>query len=334
MNKKDLRQLLVSNFKPVADVNFADTASATRNALIEYYGLQGLNSRELRANKGLVMALVEEVIDEILPEKLNNRLERFAEVKSYARDEEVIFEIKNKGKRRAYLTIQKGAKGGMYKAARLDSTQMTLNTWIETVGVYVTLEEILLGKYTLRDLMNNILEGFEERIYVQVIEALQSAGGNAPSANVTSSTSMNLESLDSIIRVISSYGSPMIVGPKSRLGEITNQASFADATPNTPVEDLNDVRNQGFVGLYKGTPVVELQNYIVNEETNAEWLLNEDYLFILPASARPVKVALKGDLMIREITHATGSMEQNAEKMLGVGLLLTNNIGVYDFTGN
>jgi hypothetical protein len=180
--------------------------------------------------------------------------------------------------------------------------------------------------------MNNILEGFEERIYVQVIEALKTASTEAPDANTVAAGSMSLTDLDGIIKIISSYGSPMIVGPKSRLGEITNTVGFASATPTTPIEDLNDVRTQGYVGLYQGTPVVELQNYIVNEETNAEWLLTEDDIFILPASAKPVKVALKGDLMIREITHATGSMEQNAEKMLGVGLLLANNIGVFHFT--
>ena len=38
----------------------------------------------------------------------------------------------------------------MYQAARLDDLSMTLPTWVETVGVFVTLEEIILGKYTTR----------------------------------------------------------------------------------------------------------------------------------------------------------------------------------------
>ena len=42
-----------------------------------------------------LILLVEEVIDELLPEKLASRIQEFAEVKQYARDAEVVFQIKN-----------------------------------------------------------------------------------------------------------------------------------------------------------------------------------------------------------------------------------------------
>ena len=58
----------------------------------------------------------------LLPEKLQDRIGEFAEVK-LCRDAEVVFHIKGKGKRRAYLTIKKGQRGGMYQAARLDDTK-------------------------------------------------------------------------------------------------------------------------------------------------------------------------------------------------------------------
>ena len=41
-----------------------------------------------------------------------------------------------------------------------------------------------------------------------------------------------------------------------------------------------------------------------------------------------LKVALKGDMYIKEIEHPTGS-RKNAHKIIGVGMLLTNNIGLY-----
>jgi hypothetical protein len=61
-----------------------------------------------------------------------------------------------------------------------------------------------------------------------------------------------------------------------------------------------------------------------------DWLIDESFLFILPAGEKPVKVALKGEMHIEEVKHPTGSYEQNAHKMLGVGLLLYNNIGIYE----
>ena len=327
MTINELKVLLKSSFTQAPGVNFAEVEDATRNALVEFYGLADLTPREIKANRDLIMALIEETIDELLPEKLQDRIGEFAEVKQYARDAEVVFHIKGRGKRRAYMTIKKGQRGGMYQAARLDDMQMALPTWVETVGVFVTLEEILLGKYSLAELMNNILDGFVERMYVQVIEALQAV--SAPAANQGTGAGIDNDELDGVIRVVAAYGRPMIMGFHNVISKINNSGFIASGNPLTPASDLDELKEKGYVGMYKGTPIVKLPNYIVDEATNAEWLLDESKLFILPAGERPVKVALKGDLHIQPVVHPTGSEEWNAHKILGVGLLLTNNLGIY-----
>lgn len=327
MTINELKVLLKSSFTQAPGVNFSEVEDATRNALVEFYGLADLSPREIKANRDLIMALIEEVVDELLPEKLQDRIGEFAEVKQYARDAEVVFHIKGKGKRRAYMTIKKGQRGGMYQAARLDDMQMSLPTWVETVSVFVTLEEILLGKYSLAELMNNILDGFVERMYVQVIEALQAV--TAPAANQGTGAGIDNAELDAVIRVVAAYGRPMIMGFHNVISKINNSGFIAAGSPLTPASDLDELKEKGYIGLYKGTPIVKLPNYIVDEVTNAEWLLDESKLFVLPAGERPVKVALKGDLHIQPVVHATGSEEWNAHKILGVGLLLTNNLGIY-----
>ena len=332
MTYNELRTLVRSNFTNEGSINFADKHDATVNALAEFYELKDLSPREIKANRPLIMALLEEVIDDILPQKLEDRIGDFAEVKQYARDEEVIFTVKGRGKRRAFLTIKKGQRGGMYQAARLDDLSMTLPTWVETVGVFVTLEEIILGKYTVQDLMNNILDGFVEKMYVEVIEALRAV--DAPAANKTNGAGVDPAELDKVIRVVAAYGRPMIMGFHNVISKINN-AQIVTGTaynPNIPATDLDEIKEKGFVMNYKGTPVVKLPNYIVNEATNAEWLLDEGKLFVLPVGEKPVKVALKGDLQIQEVTHPTGSAEWNAHKMLGVGIILANNIGIYQDT--
>ena len=326
----ELKVLLRSNFKQEPGVNFEDVQDATINAIVTEFGLADLSPREIKRNQALIMALIEEVIDEVLPEKLQERVSEFAEIKQFARDAEVVFNVKNRGKRRAYLTIKKGQRGGMYQAARLDELHMALPVWTETVGVFVTLEEILLGKYTLVDLLNNILDGFIERMYVQVVEALQAAV--VPAANMGSAAGIDNDQLDGVIRVVAAYGAPVIMGFHNVIAKINNSQIITGSYPNVPNSDLDELKTNGFVGLYKGTPVIKLPNYIVDETTNAEWLLDESKLFILPAGEKPVKVALKGDLHIQEVPHPTGSVEWNAHKMIGVGLLLTNNIGIYTDT--
>lgn len=326
MTINELKALVKSNFTQNTGINFAEVQDATINALVDFYALEDLSPRQIKQNKDLIMALIEEAIDEVLPEKLQDRIGEFAEVKQYARDAEVVFQIKGKGKRRAYLTIKKGQRGGMYQAARLDDMQMSLPTWVETVAVFVTLEEILLGKYSLVELMNNILDGFVERMYVQVIEALQAV--EAPAANQGTGDGIDNKELDAVIRVVSAYGRPMIMGFHSVISKINNSGFIASGNPITPASDLDELKANGYIGLYKGTPIVKLPNYIVDEK-NTQWLLDESKLFILPVGERPVKVALKGDLHLQEVLHPTGSAEWNAHKVLGVGLLLTNNIGIY-----
>lgn len=334
MKLNDLKALIQANFKPTPEVKFKDVESATRNGILEYLKVEELkDSTALKQNKPLVMALIEEVIDELLPEKLQDRVGDFAEIKQYARDAEVVFTIKGVGKRRAFLTIKKGQRGGLYQAARLDSKQMYLPIWTETVGVYVTLEEILLGKQSLQELMNNILDGFVERLYQQVIEALQAASNHVPDANKGAAAGIDTDQLDDIIRVISAYGKPTIMGFQSVISKINNLTSIDTANPNIPTSDLDEIKARGYVSMYKGgIPVVVLPNYIIDENTNDEWLLDESKLFVLPANEKPVKVALKGDLHIQEVPHPSGSIEQNAHKMLGVGILLYNNIGIYTDT--
>lgn len=330
MTINELKALVLSNFDNSATVNFADKQSATINAIVDFYELDGLSPREIKQYKPLIMALIEEAIDEKFPEKLENRIGDFAEIKQYARDAEVVFNIKGKGKRRAFLTIKKGARGGMYQSARLDDAQMTLPTWTETVAVFVTLEEILLGKYSLVELMNNILDGFVERMYIQVVEALQAA--TVPAANQASAAGIDNAELDGVIRVVAAYGRPTIVGFHNVISKINNAGFISSSTPNVPTSDLDEIKNKGYVGIYKGTPIIKLPNYILDENTNATWALDENKLFILPTEEKPVKIALKGEMQIQEVVHPTGSAEWNAHKILGIGLLLTNNIGIYTDT--
>lgn len=325
----ELKVLVKSNFNENPAMNFAEVAETTRSALAEFYELGEMTPREIRRNKIEIMALIEEVIDELMPEKLQSRVQEFAEVKQYARNAEVIFHIKGIGKRRAFLTIKKGQRGGLYQAARLDDKSMTVDTWTETVGVFVTLEEILLGKYSLQELMNNILDGFVEKLYKEVIEAMQALYSSAPAANTGTASGWAPATVDPIIRIVAAYGSPIIVGFHNVLSQINNSQFITSSNPNTPQSDLDELKDKGYIGKYKGTPIVKLPNYIINEVTNAEWLLTEQHVFILPAGAKPVKVALKGEMQLREVEHPTGSVEWNAHKMLGVAVLLNNNVGVY-----
>ena len=295
---------------------------------------------QYRTKREAAFEIVSEAIDEILPKDLTNILGGYAEVKTFARNAEVEFEIKGAGKRRARLSIQKGARGGIYRAARLDEKYMGVDTEVWTVGVYVTLEDILSGDITLAELYQNILTGFEDKVFAATVAALRTAKSLAPGSHTFHGTGFDADLLDKAIALANAYGDQVIIiGFQSFVSKINNIQTFMKgdtaATANIGAQDLTDVRAYGFVQSYKGTLVVKLPNYILKdagEYANVKWAFKENELFVLPGAAKPVKIALKGDMYIKDDQNPDGSENWNAHKMMGLGLLLADNVCIVEDT--
>ena len=337
----DLQKLLLAAFanKPYASAegNFSaeDVNTAAVNKLMEELGLtKDSTPREVRAVENRAFALIEETIDEILPKKLEAVLNEFAEVRSFARDAEPMFDIEKIGKNRAKLTISKGARGGIYRAARLDNKYFNVTTHVETVAVYVTLEEILLGRMSLGELFNNILEGFEEVVYKEVFNALAVGTPVAGyprikegDAVVTTTKAGLGQSLDVVLPYVKQYGIPTVFGSAVAMDQLENTA---DAY-HPELEDSKERRLYGMIRLYKGVRIVELPNYLVDNSNN-EWFYDPRYVFVLPSGIKPVKVALRGDMYIKKNEQAVGSEKWEAHKMIGIGVAMANNFAVINVT--
>ena len=331
---KELKLGLVAALenRPSASFSAEEVNEAAVKAIMAECGLdENSSARDFRAVEDKAFALIEEAIDSILPKKLEQVLGEFAEVRQFARDAEVAFNIEKIGKNRAKLTIAKGARGGIYRAAKLDKKWFSPSTSVETVAIYVTLEEIILGTISLSELYNNILEGFEEKIYKEVFNALaagQSAAGTGYNAITTNTTKATLGSaIDSVLPVVKAYGIPTIFGSYAALSNIYNPLAASSGYPN--VEDSADIRRYGFVQVYKGVRCVELPNYLVG---SSDWFYDDDKVFVVPSGVKPVKVALKGDLTLIRNTQAVGSEKWEAHKIVGVGVAMANNYAVLTVT--
>lgn len=331
---KELKLGLVAALenRPSASFSAEEVNEAAVKAIMAECGLdENSSARDFRAVEDKAFALIEEAIDTILPKKLEQVLGEFAEVRQFARDAEVVFNIEKIGKNRAKLTIAKGARGGIYRVAKLDKKWFSPSTAVETVAVYVTLEEIILGTMSLSELYNNVLEGFEEKIYKEVFNALaagQSAAGTGYNAVTTNTTKAALGSaIDSVLPVVKAYGIPTIFGSYAALSNIYNPLAASSGYPN--VEDSADIRRYGFVQVYKGVRCVELPNYLVG---GSDWFYDDDKVFVIPSGVKPVKVALKGDLTLIRNTQAVGSEKWEAHKIVGVGVAMANNYAVLTVT--
>ena len=334
MNRQELKSILLAAARPQANINFSDAQSAAKNALNDYLSTSQTSVRDLRPGSA-TFAIIEEVLDEVVPQAVEDRTQAFAEIRSFARNDQIKFDVRTSyaSRRRMYKAIKKGARGGVYKAYRLDGFSLTMTTEVYTVGYFMTLEELLLGTRTVAELINIIADAFTEKVFVEVMEALKAAALAAPSVNRTTSatSAFNQASLDTVIRIISAYGSPVIMGFRKELGLLNN--ALGSGTPEFALADLDDIRARGFVGVYKGTPLVELPNYLITHAgATADFLFEEGRIYIMPANERPVKVAFQGESYTTEFMDPQGGREWQNHRMMGVTVLFNEAIGSYLFT--
>jgi len=326
MTKNELQTLCRGVFNKNNEANFADVNAAVLNGIREFYNVD--ENTKLSSLQGKNFSEITEVIDEILPQKMQEVMGQFATIKSFARNEEVKFVLKNVGQRRVMSGVVEGARGGVYEARRLDDKELTISCKIYTCGAYITLEDLILGTRTLQELVNLIVDGLTQRIYGEVVKALRGVQTNAPSANVASAAGIDGDALTKVIRVVRGYGAPVIICFETLAAKLLNNVATA-VTPNVNAIDLEEIRNRGYVSIYHGTPVIVMPNYILDETTNASWAFSEKDAFILPTVGKPVYVALKGDGYTTEFRQPSGSVEMNYHRMMGIGILLYNNLGIY-----
>jgi hypothetical protein len=331
MNRQELKTILLAAARPQVNINFSDAQSAAKNALNEYLNASQVSVRDLRPGTN-TFAIIEEVLDEVIPQAVEDRTQAFAEIRNFARNDQIKFDVRTSyaSRRRMYKALKKGARGGVYKAYRLDGYSLTMTTEVYTVGYFMTLEELLLGTRTVAELINTIADAFTEKVFVEVMEALQAAAAAAPSVNRTTSAaaSFSASGLDAIIRIISAYGNPVIMGFRKELG-LLNNALGSDYS----LADYDDIRSQGYVGIYKGTPLVELPNYLITHAgATASFLFQEGTIYIMPADERPVKVGFQGESYTTEFMDPQGGREWQNHRMMGVAVLFNQAIGSYTFT--
>ena len=335
LNKKDLITLgkMAANAdssSPVAysfgeeKYSYEDLNNAFRAQLKEIAGTPAL----YRENKNLVFELMEEIIDDVLPKKVLAEYSQFAEIKTYAQGDRPVFtqRITAAARRRAKQFITKVGLAGKYEVFKLDGRSYEVPTSAFGGAAQISIEEYLDGRIDMADVLDIVMEGLDEAIYLEIERALVAAVTDLPAANKTTQTSFDEDEMDKLISIADSYG------------QSTIYCTYEFAATMVPSEgwisdNMKDQKwNNGYLANYKGHRVIVLpQSY--EDETNAKKVIDPSYAWIIPTVAeKPVKVAFEGQTMVREFENHDWSREIQIYKKVGVGAILTNNICVYQNT--
>lgn len=289
------------------------------------FALLAPDYRTYKINQNTIFALIEQTIDDVLPGRVLEQYSQFAEVKTFAQGDKPIFtqKITQASKRRAKQFIGKVGLAGLYEVFKLDGRSYEVATNAIGGAAQIGFEEFLDKRVDFADVLDIVMEGLDECIYVEIEKQLIGAINNVQRANKSNQTAFVESEMDRLISIADSYGKSAIY---------CTYEFAATMVPSTGwISD--DMRNQkwnnGYLANYKGHQVIVLpQSY--EDETNSKKVIDPSYAWIIPVGAeKPVKIAFEGGAIVDEYKNYDRSQEVQVYKKVGVRAIFSNAICVY-----
>ena len=288
--------------------------------------------RTYKINQNTIFALIEQTIDDVLPNRVIEQYGQFAEIKTFAQGDKPIFtqKITQASRNRAKQFIGKVGLAGLYEVFKLDGRSYEVTTNAIGGAAQIGFEEFLDGRVDFAEVLNIVMAGLDECIYMEIEKQLIGAAQNVQTANVnniSTQNGFNEKEMDRLLSISDSYG-----------GRATIYCTFEFAATMIPSSDRwsnemkNTMWNNGYLGAYKGHQVIVLPQSF-EDETNSKKVIDPAYAWIIPTGAeKPVKIAFEGGTIVDEYTNYDRSKEVQIYKKVGVRAIFSNDICVYKNT--
>ena len=288
--------------------------------------------RTYKINQNTIFALIEQTIDDVLPNRVMEQYGQFAEIKTFAQGDKPIFtqKITQASRNRAKQFIGKVGLAGLYEVFKLDGRSYEVTTNAIGGAAQIGFEEFLDGRVDFAEVLNIVMAGLDECIYMEIEKQLIGAAQNVQTANVNNMSTQNgfnEKEMDRLLSISDSYG-----------GRATIYCTFEFAATMIPSDNRwsnemkNTMWNNGYLGAYKGHQVIVLPQSF-EDETNSKKVVDPSYAWIIPTGAeKPVKIAFEGGTIVDEYTNYDRSKEVQIYKKVGVRAIFSNDICVYKNT--
>lgn len=329
MDKANLLQLMKNVANATPSTNFS-----YNNENLSYSAMNETLRSELNAlvgteelyeqNKRLVFSLMEQTMDDIVPNRLINAYGQFAEIQTFAQGDRPVFKRRT-GKTRAKQFITRVGLAGVYETFKLGSESFEVGTSAIGGATQIGFEEFLDGRVNFAELTQIIMDGMDELIYREIAQALMGAIDQLPAANRVSAVGFDETGLDRLVTTASAYGTPTIYCTREFAVKIIPAEGWISD------EIRNERWNTGYLANYKGVRVVILPQTL-EDETNSRKVIDPGYAWVIPSGAgeKPVKVAFEGTTHVRERNdNDDWSRDIQVYRKVGVGVMMTNNIFSY-----
>ena len=312
-----------------------DYEAALRDELAKLMTKDGkhFNRHVFNRNKEDVFELLEENLQEVLPQNVKAALDMFVEVKHYAQGQRPEFRV-TRGKIRGKQFVTRATESGNYETFRLDRDRFDL--YIQAIGGagYVDFERYLDGLESMTDIYEVIQEGIVDRLFEMVQGCLLNSWNAAgrPTRNKVATNQFNPTAMKKLCNTVAPYGSPIIYCTPEFAATMVNALVYNSSNIKLSDVDMQEVRDRGYIGKFYGTPVVVMpQSW--TDETNTKLQFNPAFAYVLPAGKEKIiKMAFEGSPYFREWDDHEGDNQFTLQGYVkvGVGLFTTPNYwGIY-----
>ena len=304
------------------------SAEQTSDLLRAQMNLLAGDYRSFRENKNTIFSLIEQTIDEVLPAKVLQQYEQFADISTVAQGDKVVFvrRITEASRMRAKQFVTQVGLAGRYETFMLEGERLEVKTSAIGSAARIGFEEFLDGRIQFSELTDVIIEAMDEYIYREIAKALATAVEELPAPNKVITSSFDTASMDRLLAIADSYaGAPATI-----------YCTYEFAATMLPAEawassDMKDtIWGEGYLPRYKGHNIV-LRPQSMEDATNAKKVIDPSNAYIINSGVeKPVKIAFEGQTAVREVDdNDDWSRDMQTYKKFGVAILTNPSICVY-----
>lgn len=282
-----------------------DANNLIRKAVLKAAGCENKWDHYMfQQNKYMVFKLLSEVLDEIVGEQVMKQYEAWVDFRNVALGDTIEFKVPNQ----ELFNVGIVADGvDNLRRQRIMHNKIAMNGFQLGVKIYEEFMMFQLGRIDWADMINRVAKSVENALMRIIVKGIENA--YVPTGNEKYGFAGTYND-DEVLRVAENVQAktglkPVIYGSKSALANLRKSSSalWSDA-------EKEEVRNMGHVGKFNGYDVVEIPNFMDN---NDELVLKQNMLFIIPDGCKIVKLLNEGQAEVLEVNEQHARADQQIE---------------------
>ena len=337
MTIQELKELAVYAAKNEAPSNFS--VDNVDEALVD--GLRELagSVNQFMKNRYDIYDIIIEAVDEVLPKKVIDAVGIFAEVQTVPQGQKALFR-QRLGRARARKFLTQVGLSGVYETFRLDNSTFEVSAHAIGGACTIDFERMLDGAENMAELVSLLTEAQTDAVYQEVQRALKgalNAQGRPPVNKVTKNTFV-ADDMVKLVNVVRAYGNGAVIfAPPEFVAAMGPDCIIPVSTAGVQgvyhPQDIDAIHNQGYINIFRGTPIVMIPQSFVDENNVNTWI-DPQMAYVLPTGGeRVVKVVFEGATQIYDFQNRDQSMEIHTYRKLGTAILTHHNWGIYQNAG-